>query len=1132
MSKRNPSLFVDPGLDGDGIKNHLTNNKNSGYPKIIRSVFHLKNIRTDLMEDDIDQNNIQQDEVVYVELIVEKVTAQIMIDTGASISIINKEELQRINQVNQCEVPTLPVSNMTFMGATGKLNKTLKHQVLLEVGTNEVTSKMVFYVAENIPFTILIGCDLLKEHFAIIDMSLRYVRLFIGGATIQVRFMEAQCAPVPCDSPHHVNSLNKNIGQPIVACPNNNNFNNNNNVEWESKVKEIVNYQNATQQPTIHEKEQLIKIYQHYQKVFSDQPGCAKYFECKLRFKEGVAFNKKSYPIPQKHKALVRAEIQKMVNEEIIEPSQSPYTSPLLATPKKDGSIRLCLDAREINKMLINDRTSPGEIAEIMKKFHGTQHISTWDATCGYWQIALEPNSRPYVAFIFEGRNFQFTRLPFGLINSVAVFIHCMDQVLGVKALEFTTVYVDDILITSNSWEEHCYRVEYVLNKLQQHGITLKLDKSKLITNQVKFLGYILSPLGITSDPEKISVIQNFPSPKNLKQLQSFLGICNYYRQFQQNYSHLTSQLQPQLSKKNVWSWKQKQEEIFQRIKEKFLESIVLKHPNFDKIFYMNCDASNISVGAELYQEDEAHNHLVISFASRTLNKAEQGYNTTEKELLSVVFACCKFRTYILGYPIVVRSDHKSISFLKKCRLSHGRITRWILTLQEYDITWEFVPGKENIIADTLSRINTSNPEYTLQEPEIHKVFTILENNNKLTDIISKLEREQHLDGRLKSLIEKAEAADCENQYYQLINNILFTRSSTEHNHWKVAIPATLEVKLINYYHEEGGHMGVIKVIKALEEHCNIKSINRKVRNVLRACDICQKTKIDNINRTGINVPIVSKDRLEKVFIDICGPLPSSGGNHRYKHIIILFDHFTKFTKLYPISRAITKNILKVITDKFIPEVGIPSTIVSDHGTQFRGSLWKNHLSNLNIRTYKTARYHPQSNPAERVLRETGRILRTYCYSNHKNWSKYVKMTEEYLNYAYHESIKMTPIQAMTGETPKRKIEDIINFPIRDVEEVTTVQIYNNMLAQREKKVNKDKKNIRRAKPFNINDQVLMKNHQLASTELGLMKKLLLIYVGPFVITSIKGPNTYEISSLQGKKKGTYNQKDLKLYYH
>ena len=261
----------------------------------------------------------------------------------------------------------------------------------------------------------------------------------------------------------------------------------------------------------------------------------------------------------------------------------------------------------------------------------------------------VHPNSRKYVAFIFEGRNYQFKRLPFGLINSVAIFIQCMDQVLGQEALKFTTVYVDDLLITSTNWEEHCQRVDHVLNKLSENHITLKLEKSQLIAKEVQFLGFQLTELGITPSTEKIEAIQKFPTPRNKKQLQSFLGLCNYYRKFQNNYSELTTRLSPQLSSKDKWTWGPAQEGIFQQIKTKFLETVILHHPDFDKPFYLNCDASDISLGSTLYQEDNDGNHLVISFASRTLNKCERNYNVTEKELLSVVSVSYTHLTDILS---------------------------------------------------------------------------------------------------------------------------------------------------------------------------------------------------------------------------------------------------------------------------------------------------------------------------------------------------------------------------------------------------------------------------------------------------------------------------------------------------
>ena len=242
-------------------------------------------------------------------------------------------------------------------------------------------------------------------------------------------------------------------------------------------------------------------------------------------------------------------------------------------------------------------------------------------------------------------------------------------------------------------------------------------------------------------------------------------------------------------------------------------------------------------------------------------------------------------------------------------------------------------------------------------------------------------------------------------QYYKVHDNLLFIKNNPNIGEWKLVIPSIVEEQLILDYHIRYGHMGAMKVVKALEEQVYIKSIYRKVSKTIQKCHICQMVKCNNSKKEGMMIPIISSQKLERVFLDICGPFPRSGGRHRFKFIIIIFDHFTKYTKLYSINRATTKKIIEIILTKFIPEVGKPMAIITDHGTQFKGTQWKSKLWEHGIKTYKTSVYHPSSNPAERVLREVGRILRTYCHNKQKEWHNYLRSTEEFINLAYHLSL-------------------------------------------------------------------------------------------------------------------------------
>ena len=230
-----------------------------------------------------------------------------------------------------------------------------------------------------------------------------------------------------------------------------------------------------------------------------------------------------------------------------------------------------------------------------------------------------------------------------------------------------------------------------------------------------------------------------------------------------------------------------------------------------------------------------------------------------------------------------------------------------------------------------------------------------------------------------------------------------------------------------------------------------IKGINKKVRQMVRRYKICQMVKVHNERKEGALITITSNRNLEKLFIDICGPpFPRSVGRSRFRYIVIVFDHFSKFTKLYPRSKATTQKILEIIISKYIPEVGKPETIVTYHGTQFKGKKWRTELLNVGIKTHKTSVYHPSSNPAERVLREVGRILRTYCHEEHRNWSKYVEATETFLNLAYHDTLGASPYQVMFNQPPPRELTSLIHFPPMEKEDLAMTTIYNRVLHKAE----------------------------------------------------------------------------------
>lgn len=251
-----------------------------------------------------------------------------------------------------------------------------------------------------------------------------------------------------------------------------------------------------------------------------------------------------------------------------------------------------------------------------------------------------------------------------------------MDIILGPEVRNFVHTYIDDLLLVSPNFEEHLKHLKMLFQRLSEANLTININKTKFLQTHVKYLGFVLSKNGIETDSDKIVAIQNFPRPKNQKQLRAFLGVCNFYRKFVNKYSHETQPLLHLLRKGSRWNWTDTEELAFNKVKRLFLQTIILKFPNYQKTFYLETDSSYFALGTVLYQIDDQNEIAVVGFASRILRGAELFYTVTEKELLAIIFGLQKFRTIILHFSIVIRTDHHALKFLNQCQLLNDRLTR------------------------------------------------------------------------------------------------------------------------------------------------------------------------------------------------------------------------------------------------------------------------------------------------------------------------------------------------------------------------------------------------------------------------------------------------------------------------
>ncbi|KAI4293155.1 hypothetical protein PAPHI01_2429 [Pancytospora philotis] len=411
--------------------------------------------------------------------------------------------------------------------------------------------------------------------------------------------------------------------------------------------------------------------------------------------------------IPVAYEQALDNEIKKNLELGIIAPSSSSWSSRIVPVPKKDGSLRMCIDYRPLNKVTIKDQYPIPRIDEILDALSGAAVFSTLDATSGYYQVELAQEDRCKTAFSWKYGLYEFNRMPFGLCNAPATFQRIMNQAFQ-NDRAFVLPYFDDIIIFSKTPEEHIEHLEIVLARLKGINMALNRKKCMFLKPEVKILGFVISKDSVRPDPEKIVAIQNYKRPENLSELRSFLGLVNYNREFIPKFTQLTLPLyamlkgEPKKSTQKV-DWTEESAEAFKAVKAAMKESTFLAMPNFSRDFIVITDASHVAIGGLLVQKDENGHERVIHTFSRVLDKAQKNYATTDLELLAIVKTLDYFRHYLLGRRFTLRTDHRALVFLQDCKNPSGRQLRYASLLQHFSYDIEHIKGVDNP-ADSISR--------------------------------------------------------------------------------------------------------------------------------------------------------------------------------------------------------------------------------------------------------------------------------------------------------------------------------------------------------------------------------------------------------------------------------------------
>nr|XP_034301896.1 uncharacterized protein LOC117681450 isoform X2 [Crassostrea gigas] len=437
--------------------------------------------------------------------------------------------------------------------------------------------------------------------------------------------------------------------------------------------------------------------------VFTDIPGMTNLVEHKIVVTSSEPVRVKPYPIPFSTEKTITEEVQKMLQLNVIEPSSSPYSAPVVIARKKDGTNRFCIDYRRLNCATVFDAEPMPSPESIFSKMTGKKFVSKIDLSKGYWQVPMADESKPLTAFSTPSGLYQFRTMPFGLVNAPATFSRMMRKLLqGMNGVEN---FIDDVIVFTDTFEEHLHILKTVFERLRDAGLAARPTKCFIGFDKIDCLGHMVGNKCLEPEQDKIDAVRNAPIPQTKKQVRAFLGLAGFYRKFIPNFSAIAIPLSD-LTKKgqpNKVIWTESQQRAFDALKHMLSERPILKLPEFNETFILRTDAADDGIGAVLLQMEDDEK-LPVAYASRKLQPREKAYAVIEKECLAVVWGIQKFHQYLYGREFLLETDHQPLTYLNKAKTENSRLMRWALQLQPYRFRIIAIKGSDNVGADYLSR--------------------------------------------------------------------------------------------------------------------------------------------------------------------------------------------------------------------------------------------------------------------------------------------------------------------------------------------------------------------------------------------------------------------------------------------
>ena len=809
-----------------------------------------------------------------------------------------------------------------------------------------------------------------------------------------------------------------------------------------------------------------------------------------IKLTDPVPFKEAYRRIPSQMYDEVKAHIQEMLNLGAIRPSNSPWASAIVLVRKKDGRLRFCIDLRRLNNRTVKDAYSLPKIESILDSLIGAQIFSTLDLKAGYWQVEMAEECKAYTAFTCGPlRFYECDTMPFGATNAPATFQRLMHDCLGDLNMNWCIVYLDDIIIFSDTKEEHLKRLEAVFQKLSAAGLKLKPSKCFFFREEIEYLGHVVSGKGIFTNPKKVEAVAEWPTPKTVYDVRSFLGFVGYYRRFIKDFSKIAKPIREVITglenqskrtaKKTFVEWTEAADFAFEHLKKLCTSTPILAYPDYKLPFVLHTDSSSEGLDVVLYQKQEGKLR-VIAYASRSVSKSESHYPAHKLEFLALRWAVCeKFHEYLYGSnTFEVYTDNNPLTYVLTSATLDACGQRWVAKLANYNFTIKYKCGLSNVEADALSRI--SWPEVLVDNEELdvdldcmdtHVVNTILTGSRSKSSLIESVScsskiippelsldsnsssninwmKEQRADPNVTVINKLIESGQLQKRKLhgkdspevksllrirkslKLVKDILYRKTYTDNSSskkilWQLIVPKAYRSRALAGCHDDVGHQGRMRTLSLLRERFFWPDMQSEAIQYVLKCTRCLRRKTHS--HVAPLQPIHVTQPLELVHMDYLSLEPSKGN---IENVLVITDYFTRYALAYPSKTQTAQATARILWDNFFCHYGFPEKFISDQDRNFESDLIKELCKIAGVKKLHTTPYHPQGNgQCERFNSTLCNMLGTLSEVEKSDWKSYLGCMTHAYNCTKHASTTYFPYYLMFGRHPRLPIDVKFGLP-------------------------------------------------------------------------------------------------------